>query len=110
MKEWATDNSNTTSSTVELGSSLVCIAEVSQNLSNASRAREDEIILESRIAEADEYKGIGNMVRETDQKWHFICSSAGGYLSACLGASGVHKDSHVSLDVSRGKFTFKLNM
>ena len=100
MKEWTNDNSNTTSSTVELGSSLVCIAEVSQNLSNASRAREDEIILESRIAETEEYKGIGNMVRETDQNWHFMCSSAGGCLSACLGAPGVHKDSHVSLDVS----------
>jgi len=75
MKEWSTDSSNITSSTIELGSSLVCIAEETRNSSNFSNSsgtiQRENLDFESRRLEEEEqeYKGIGNMVAVCQLAW-----------------------------------------
>jgi hypothetical protein len=53
MKEWSIENSNIPSSTLELGSSLVCIADATKNSSKTSMSHREDLNFESRITEDD---------------------------------------------------------
>ena len=65
MKDFTVDTSNTTTSYMELSSSMVCIKDVPYNLSNETVIQRDIRGTEGRGAPEDEYRGIGNMVRSS---------------------------------------------